>query len=164
MSEEDSSSPEPSAGLSAATGSSHSIGSGVRTSLSWMLPRSAEDLKKKRRNSELWNAETWGQLGRSHGIMDEGIHFLDFFFLDELGGIKVLHFPGDLGAFIIRNLTKGFDQDKGFEYIVQPGMRFNTVPWMSWSPTSCESRLTFSSLGIRRPLSPPSARPEKFRS
>ncbi|MSO45523.1 MAG: hypothetical protein EXQ59_01980 [Acidobacteria bacterium] len=36
---------------------------------------------------------------------------------------------------VIRNLTSGFDQDKGFEYIVQPGMRFNTVPWMSWSPT-----------------------------
>ena len=36
---------------------------------------------------------------------------------------------------IIRNLTKGFDQGKGFEFIVQPGGRFNTVPWMSWSPT-----------------------------
>ncbi|HEY6361675.1 MAG TPA: hypothetical protein VIX63_11255, partial [Vicinamibacterales bacterium] len=36
---------------------------------------------------------------------------------------------------VIRNLTRGFDQDKGFEYIVQPGMRFNTVAWMSWSPT-----------------------------
>jgi hypothetical protein len=36
---------------------------------------------------------------------------------------------------VIRNLTRGFDQDKGFEYIVQPGMRFNTVSWMSWSPT-----------------------------
>jgi hypothetical protein len=36
---------------------------------------------------------------------------------------------------VIRNLTRGFDQDKGFEYIVQPGMRFNTVAWMSWSPS-----------------------------
>ncbi len=35
---------------------------------------------------------------------------------------------------IIRNLTNGFDQDKGFEYIPTPGMRFNIVPWMSWSP------------------------------
>jgi hypothetical protein len=34
----------------------------------------------------------------------------------------------------IRNLTKGFDQDKGFEYITPPGGRFVTVPWMSWSP------------------------------
>jgi len=36
---------------------------------------------------------------------------------------------------IIRNLTNGFDQDRGFEFIVQNGMRSNTVPWMSWSPT-----------------------------
>ena len=43
--------------------------SGVRTSVSWLLPRSAEDLKRKRRNSELWNAFTWGQLGRSPDIL-----------------------------------------------------------------------------------------------
>ena len=36
---------------------------------------------------------------------------------------------------VIRNLTSGFDQDKGFEYISEPGGRFITVPWMSWSPT-----------------------------
>src|SRR5687767_15207384 len=36
---------------------------------------------------------------------------------------------------IIRNLTSGFDQDRGFEFIVQNGMRSNTVPWMSWSPS-----------------------------
>ena len=35
---------------------------------------------------------------------------------------------------VIRNLTKGFDQDFGYEYIVVPGSRWNTVPWMSWSP------------------------------
>jgi hypothetical protein len=35
---------------------------------------------------------------------------------------------------VIRNLTNGFDQEKGFEYIPTPGMRFNMVPWMSWSP------------------------------
>ncbi len=29
--------------------------SGVRTSVSWLLPQSAADLKRKRRNSELWN-------------------------------------------------------------------------------------------------------------
>jgi hypothetical protein len=34
---------------------------------------------------------------------------------------------------VIRNLTRGFDQDKGFEYIVTPGSRWNTVPWLSWS-------------------------------
>ncbi|MGH9198438.1 MAG: TolB family protein, partial [Acidimicrobiia bacterium] len=36
---------------------------------------------------------------------------------------------------LVRNLTTGFDQDRGFEYIVQPGgSRSNTVPWMAWSP------------------------------
>ncbi len=35
---------------------------------------------------------------------------------------------------VIRNLTNGFDQDKGFEFIITPGMRFNMVPWISWSP------------------------------
>jgi Omp85 superfamily domain/WD40-like Beta Propeller Repeat len=35
---------------------------------------------------------------------------------------------------VIRNLTKGFDKDRGFEYIAVPGARWNTVPWMSWSP------------------------------
>ena len=35
---------------------------------------------------------------------------------------------------IIQNLTSGFDQNFGFEYIPTPGLRFNTVPWMSWSP------------------------------
>jgi hypothetical protein len=36
---------------------------------------------------------------------------------------------------IIRNLTAGFDQSMGFEYLATPGGRWNSVPWMSWSPT-----------------------------
>jgi Tol biopolymer transport system component len=36
---------------------------------------------------------------------------------------------------VIRTLTRGFDQDQGFEFIVMPGSRWNTVPWMSWSPS-----------------------------
>ncbi len=43
--------------------------SDVRTGVSWLLPRSAADLKRKRRNSELWNELTWGQLGRSPDIL-----------------------------------------------------------------------------------------------
>jgi aromatic ring hydroxylase len=43
--------------------------SGNRISVSWLFPRSAEDLKKKRRNSELWNELSWGQLGRSPDIL-----------------------------------------------------------------------------------------------
>ena len=35
----------------------------------------------------------------------------------------------------VEHLTKGFDQDSGFEFIVTPGGRWSTVPWMSWSPT-----------------------------
>jgi 4-hydroxyphenylacetate 3-monooxygenase len=31
---------------------------GRRISVSWLLPRSAEDLKRERRNSELWTAST----------------------------------------------------------------------------------------------------------
>lgn len=35
---------------------------------------------------------------------------------------------------IVRNLTKGFDQSSGYEYLATPGGRWNAVPWMSWSP------------------------------
>jgi hypothetical protein len=37
---------------------------------------------------------------------------------------------------VIRNLTAGFNKDKGFEYIRTPGgFRNNAVPWMSWAPS-----------------------------
>jgi hypothetical protein len=37
---------------------------------------------------------------------------------------------------VIRNLTRGFNKDRGFEYIATPGgFRNNAVPWMSWSPS-----------------------------
>jgi WD40-like Beta Propeller Repeat len=37
---------------------------------------------------------------------------------------------------VIRNLTSGFNKDRGFEYIRTPGgFRNNAVAWMSWSPT-----------------------------
>ncbi|MEZ5315844.1 MAG: hypothetical protein R2752_00425 [Vicinamibacterales bacterium] len=36
---------------------------------------------------------------------------------------------------IITNLTKGFDKDRGFEYIATSGgLRGNLVPWIAWSP------------------------------
>ncbi|MBM3771756.1 MAG: hypothetical protein FJW27_10850 [Acidimicrobiia bacterium] len=35
----------------------------------------------------------------------------------------------------VRNLTRGFDKDLGFTNIAQYGERFNTVPWMAWSPS-----------------------------
>ena len=34
---------------------------------------------------------------------------------------------------VMKNLTPGFDMDRGFEYIAQPSLS-NMVPWMSWSP------------------------------
>ncbi len=42
---------------------------GNRCSLSWLLPRSRDDLKRKRRNSEIWNEQCWGQLGRGPDIL-----------------------------------------------------------------------------------------------
>jgi len=36
---------------------------------------------------------------------------------------------------VIRNLTSGFNKNKGFEYIATPGgFRNNAVSWMSWAP------------------------------
>ena len=36
---------------------------------------------------------------------------------------------------VIRNLTKGFDKDHGFEYIATAGgLRGNLVPWIAWAP------------------------------
>ena len=35
---------------------------------------------------------------------------------------------------VVTNLTPGFSQNDGYDYISIPGARWNTVPWMSWSP------------------------------
>ena len=43
--------------------------SGNRCSMSWLIPRSADDLKKKRRNSEVWTSQSWGQLGRAPDVL-----------------------------------------------------------------------------------------------
>lgn len=36
---------------------------------------------------------------------------------------------------VVRNLTPGFDKDQGFDHIVLLGERWNTMPWLTWSPT-----------------------------
>ena len=36
---------------------------------------------------------------------------------------------------VIRNLTKGFDQTTASSSSITPGGRWNTVPWISWSPS-----------------------------
>jgi 4-hydroxyphenylacetate 3-monooxygenase len=43
--------------------------SGVRTSLSWLIATTPEESARKRRNSQLWNKFTWGQLGRSPDVL-----------------------------------------------------------------------------------------------
>jgi hypothetical protein len=35
---------------------------------------------------------------------------------------------------LVRNLTTGFDKNYGFTNLVMLGERWNTMPWMSWSP------------------------------
>ena len=35
---------------------------------------------------------------------------------------------------VLKNLTPGFSQDEGYAYLTVAGARWNTVPWMSWSP------------------------------
>ena len=54
----------------------------------------------------------------------------------ELDLILVSAKDGD----VVRNLTDGFDIDRGFAYIATPS-EFNTAPWMSWSPVG--DRLTY---------------------
>ena len=61
---------------------------------------------------------------------------------DLIAGVTVNRRDGELDIVlvsakdgsVIRNITKGFDQDHGYEYIAYPGARANTVPWMAWSP------------------------------
>lgn len=60
---------------------------GNRCSLSWLLPCSHEDLKRQRRNSEIWNEESWGQLGRSPDILAP--HIIGLVAIsDALGRVK----------------------------------------------------------------------------
>ena len=71
---------------------------GNRCSLSWLLPRSHEDLKRQRRNSEIWNEESWGQLGRSPDILAP--HIISLVAIsDALGQVK--HPKCDFGENII---------------------------------------------------------------
>src|SRR5260370_14785726 len=60
---------------------------GLRISVSWLLPRCADDLRRKRRNSELWNELTWGQLGRSPDILAPYI-ISALHLKDEFGAVK----------------------------------------------------------------------------
>ena len=35
---------------------------------------------------------------------------------------------------VVDNVTEGFDQSNGYEYLAIPGLRGNTVPWLTWAP------------------------------
>lgn len=63
---------------------------GNRCSISWMLPRSLEDLQRKRRNSEIWNEQCWGQLGRGPDILAPYIIML-YDIRDVLSAVKHPH-------------------------------------------------------------------------
>jgi 4-hydroxyphenylacetate 3-monooxygenase len=64
--------------------------SGNRCSLSWFLPRCIDDLQKMRRNSEIWNQQCWGQLGRSPDILASHITTL-YAIKDALSAVKNPH-------------------------------------------------------------------------
>jgi len=50
---------------------------GNRVSYSWLVPKTLEDSQAKRANSELWNKEAWGQLGRGPDVLAPFILMLD---------------------------------------------------------------------------------------
>ena len=49
------------------------------------------------------------------------------------GELDILLISSEDGE-VIRNLTEGFSLNYGFDYITTPMSRFNTAPWVSWSP------------------------------
>ena len=49
------------------------------------------------------------------------------------GELDILLISSEDGE-VIRNLTDGFSLNYGFDYITTPVARFNTAPWVSWSP------------------------------
>jgi aromatic ring hydroxylase len=52
---------------------------GSRVSYSYLLPRTMDDLLAKRRNCEIWMAESWGQLPRAPDFMSNvAVGFYDF--------------------------------------------------------------------------------------
>ena len=79
---------------------------GIRTSVSWLLPGSAEDLRRKRRNSELWNELTWGQLGRSPDILAPYI-------------ISALHLKAEFSAVKHPRCDFGENLERYYEYCMR---------------------------------------------
>ncbi len=70
---------------------------GNRCSVSWLLPRNHDDLKRKRRNSKIWNEQCWGQL-RGPDILAPYIITL-YDIRDELSAVPSDHC--DFGANVV---------------------------------------------------------------
>ena len=81
---------------------------GVRTSVSWIIPKTKEDSAVKRRNSELWAELTWGQLGRSPDILAPFVVGL-FTRADAFSSVK--HPKCDFGENIINYYKYCRDRD-----------------------------------------------------
>jgi 4-hydroxyphenylacetate 3-monooxygenase oxygenase component len=81
---------------------------GTRCSLSWLLPRSPEDLQKKRRNSEIWNEQCWGQLGRGPDILAPYIITL-YDIRETLSAMR--HPRGDFGENVMHYYHHGAEND-----------------------------------------------------
>ena len=65
---------------------------------------------------------------------------------------------------VIRNLTSGFNQSHGFEYIATPGgFRNNAVPWMSWAPAG-DRIAYFARTEKQKTLDPPERRHHEDRA
>jgi 4-hydroxyphenylacetate 3-monooxygenase len=127
--------------------------SGVRTSISWLLPRSAADLKRKRRNSELWNEFTWGQLGRSPDILApyiiSALHLKDAF-------SEVKHPRCDFGENLVNYYRYRLENDIFLTHALgdpqvdrstQPQIQQREIPKTNkWRCTLSKKRPTASSL------------------
>jgi 4-hydroxyphenylacetate 3-monooxygenase oxygenase component len=81
---------------------------GQRCSLSWLLPRSPDDLRRKRRNSEIWNEQCWGQLGRGPDILAPYIITL-YDMRDALSAVR--HPRCDFGDNIVRYYHHCLERD-----------------------------------------------------
>jgi 4-hydroxyphenylacetate 3-monooxygenase oxygenase component len=81
---------------------------GQRCSLSWLLPRSHGDLRRKRRNSEIWNEQCWGQLGRGPDMLAPYIITL-YDMRDALSAVRHPHC--DFGENVVRYYDHCLERD-----------------------------------------------------
>ena len=63
-----------------------------------------------------------------HGIMDKGIHFLDFLVIEIILRLESMHFTGDSNGEVIAHLKPGNRPDAGFAFThrLPVGLHTNT--------------------------------------